>query len=122
MYPAAPVYYSNPVSAGDHISATVTRTATNTYRLDISDTTKGWSKSVTKSLTSRHASAEAIIESPTDSYPSISGGVKFTGVKFNGTNLASTNPSGLDADDRGTYTWSPGAIGSDGQSFTMTRH
>lgn len=122
MYPAAPVYYSSPVSAGDHITATVTRTATNTYRLDISDTTKGWSKSVTKSLTSQHASAEAIIESPTDSYPSISGGIKFTGVKFNGTNLASTNPSGLDADDQGTYTWSPSAVGSDGQSFTMTRH
>ena len=62
------------------------------------------------------------MESPTDSYPSISGGVKFTGVKFNGTNLASTNPSGLDADDRGTYTWIPGAIGSDGQSFTISRH
>ncbi|MEV6829183.1 G1 family glutamic endopeptidase [Amycolatopsis sp. NPDC051102] len=122
MYPAAPVYYSVSVSAGDHITATVTRTATNTYRLDLSDTTKGWSKSTTKSLTSRHASAEAIIESPTDSYPSISGGVKFTGVKFNGTNLASTSPSGLDADDRGTYTWIPGAIGSDGQSFTISRH
>ncbi|HET6709991.1 G1 family glutamic endopeptidase [Amycolatopsis sp.] len=122
MYPAAPVYYSDSVSAGDHITATVTRTATNTYRLDISDTTKGWSKSITKSLTSSHASAEAIIESPTDSYPSISGGIKFTGVKFNGTNLASTSPSGLDADDKGSYTWSPSAIGSDGQSFTMTRH
>ncbi|EOD65326.1 G1 family glutamic endopeptidase [Amycolatopsis vancoresmycina] len=122
MYPAAPVYYSVSVSAGDHITATVTRTATNTYRLDLSDTTKGWSKSTTKSLTSRHASAEAIIESPTDSYPSISGGVKFTGVKFNGTNLASTSPSGLNADDRGTYTWIPGAIGSDGQSFTISRH
>jgi hypothetical protein len=122
MYPAAPVYYSNAVSAGDHITATVTRTATNTYRLDISDTTKGWSKTITKSLTSKHASAEAIIESPTDSYPSISGGIKFTGVKFNGTNLASTSPSGLDADDKGSYTWSPSAVGSDGQSFTMTRH
>ncbi len=125
MYPAAPVYYSTssaPVSAGDKITATVTRTGTNTYRLDLADTTKGWSKSVTKSLTSKHASAEAIIESPTDSYPTISGGVKFTGVKFNGTNLASTSPSGLDADDRGTYTYSPGAIGSDGQSFTMSRH
>lgn len=122
MYPAAPVYYSVSVSAGDHITATVTRTATNTYRLDLSDTTKGWSKTTTKSLTSKHASAEAIIESPTDSYPSISGGVKFTGVKFNGTNLASTSPSGLNADDRGTYTWIPGAIGSDGQSFTISRH
>lgn len=120
MYPAAPVYYSVPVDAGDHITATVTRTATNTYRLDLSDSTKGWSKSTTKSLTSRHASAEAIIESPTDSYPSMSG-VTFTGVKFNGKSLASTNPSALDADDQGVYTWVPGAIGSDGQSFTISR-
>ena len=125
MYPAAPVYYSSssaPVSAGDKITATVTRTGTNTYKLDISDTTKGWSKTITKSLTSKHASAEAIIESPTDSYPTISGGIKFTGVKFNGTNLASTSPSGINADDRGRYTWIPGAVGSDGQSFTISRH
>jgi hypothetical protein len=122
MYPAAPVYYNVSVGAGDHITATVTRTATNTYRLDLSDTTKGWTKTTTKSLTSKHASAEAIIESPTDSYPTISGGIKFTGVKFNGTNLASTSPSGLNADDRGTNTWIPGAIGSDGQSFTISRH
>ncbi|WAL66560.1 G1 family endopeptidase [Amycolatopsis cynarae] len=122
MYPAAPVYYSNAVSAGDHITATVTRTGTNTYQLTISDTTKGWSKSVSKSLTSQHSSAEAIIESPTDSYPDISGGIKFTGVKFNGTNLASTNPSGLDADDQGIYTWSPSSIASDGTDFTMNRY
>jgi len=125
MYPAAPVYYSTssaPVSAGDKITATVTRTGTNTYRLDLSDTTKGWSKTITKTLTSKHASAEAIIESPTDSYPTISGGVKFTGVKFNGTNLGSTSPSALSADDRGTNTFIPGAIGADGQSFTIARH
>jgi hypothetical protein len=122
MYPAAPVYYNVSVGAGDKITATVTRTATNTYRLDLTDATKGWTKTTTKSLTSKHASAEAIIESPTDSYPTISGGIKFTGVKFNGTNLASTSPSGLSADDRGTNTWTPGAIGSDGQSFTISRH
>ena len=122
MYPAAPVYYNNPVSAGDQITATVTRTGTNTYQPVISDTTKGWTQTVTKSLSAKHSSAEAIIESPTDSYPAINGGVQFTGVKFNGTALASTSPSALDADDRGAYTWSPSAIASDGADFTMTRH
>jgi hypothetical protein len=122
MYPAGPVYYSNAVSAGDSFTGTVTRTGTNTYQLVISDNTKGWSKSVTKSLSSQHASAEAIIESPTDSYPNIPGGVTFTGVKFDGTALASTSPSALDADDRGAYTWSPGAVASDGTDFTLTRH
>ncbi|GAA3537033.1 G1 family endopeptidase [Amycolatopsis ultiminotia] len=125
MFPDAPVYYSTseaPVAAGDQISATVTRTGDNTYKLDISDTTKGWSKTITKSLDSKHASAEAIIESPSDSYPSIDGGVKFSGVKFDDKNLADTSPQGLDADDNGSATFSPGDIGSDGQSFTMTRH
>ncbi|KAA9157121.1 hypothetical protein FPZ12_026190 [Amycolatopsis acidicola] len=122
MYPAAPVYYDNPVSAGDQITATVTRTGTNTYQLALADTTKGWSKTTTKSLSSQHSSAEAIIESPTDSYPGIDGGVKFTGVKFDGKNLADTSPSGLDADDNGSNTWSPSAIASDGTDFTMTRH
>jgi hypothetical protein len=122
MYPAAPVYYSNPVSAGDKITATVTRTGTNTYRLDISDTTKSWTKTVTKSLPSKHASAEAIIESPTNSYPNIPGGLPFTGVKFNGANLNATIPAGLHPDARGTYTYSPSAIGSDGASFSMIPH
>lgn len=122
MYPAAPVYYSDPVGAGDEIAATVTRTGTNSYQLVISDTTQGWSETITQSLASQHSSAEAIIESPTGSYPDISGGVRFTGVKFDDTNLAATNPSAVDADDRGTGTWSPGSIASDGTDFTMTRH
>ncbi|HVV11850.1 G1 family glutamic endopeptidase [Amycolatopsis sp.] len=122
MYPAAPVYYSNPVSAGDQITATVTRTGSSSYQLTLSDTTKGWTKTTTKSLSAKHSSAEAIIESPTDSYPNISGGIKFTGVKFDGNNLADTSPSGLDADDRGSYTWSPSSIASDGTDFSMARH
>src|SRR5207248_1818104 len=65
MYPAAPVYYNNTVAAGDSITATVTRTGTNTYQLVLKDNTRGWTQTVTKSLSSRHSSAEAIIESPT---------------------------------------------------------
>ncbi|NKQ55694.1 hypothetical protein HFP15_22710 [Amycolatopsis sp. K13G38] len=122
MYPAAPVYYDNPVSAGDKITATVTRTGSSSYRLVVSDTTKGWSQTVTKSLSAKHSSAEAVIESPNGSYPTINGGVHFTGVKFDNTALAATSPSAVDADDHGTYTWSPSAIAADGNDFTMSRH
>lgn len=122
LYPAPPVYYDNPVSAGDKITATVSRTGTSTYKIAISDTTKGWTQSVTKSLSAKHSSAEAVIESPTDSYPTINGGVTFTGVEFNGAPLATASPSAVDADDRGAYTWSPSAIAADGTDFTMTRH
>jgi hypothetical protein len=121
MYPAAPVYYSNPVSAGDRITATVIRTGTNTYRLDISDSTEGWTKWVTKSLASKHSSAEAVIESPTDSYPNIPGGMRFTHVKFNDAKLSTLTPAGVAADDRGIATYRPSAIGSDGDSFSVTR-
>jgi hypothetical protein len=122
MYPEAPVYYSDPVSVGDRITATVIRTGTNTYRLDISDTTEGWTKRVTKSLASTHSSAEAVIESPTDSYPNIPGGIRFTRVKFNDAKLSTLSPTGVEADDRGTATYRPSAIGSDGASFRMIRH
>lgn len=120
MYPAAPVYYTNPVSAGDHFTATVTRSS-NSYKLTITDDTKGWTKTTTKSLSAKHSSAEAIIESPTDSYPSISGNtVKFDGVKFNGQSLSATSPQALNADDRGTGTWTPGPVS--GSSFSISRH
>ncbi|WP_409186823.1 G1 family glutamic endopeptidase [Amycolatopsis sp. VS8301801F10] len=123
MYPAAPVYYSAseaPVKAGDHITATVTRSS-NSYKLDLRNDTQGWTKTTTQSLNAKHSSAEAIIESPTDSYPAINGGVKFDGVKFDGKNLVDTSPQGLNADDGGSATWVPGPIGSDGQSFSMNR-
>ena len=64
-----------------------------------------------------------IIESPTDSYPSVSGNAfTFTGVKFDGKTLKATNPSALNADDRGSNTWIPGAISSNGTGFSITRH
>jgi len=123
MYPAAPVYYTTseaPVSAGDHLTATVTRSGDN-YRLDLTNDTQGWTKTTNQTLNAPHSSAEAIIESPTDSYPAINGGVSFDGVKFDGKNLGDTSPQALNADDGGSATWTPGAIGGDGQSFTMTR-
>ena len=73
-------------------------------------------------MSSKHASAEAIIESPADSCPNIVGGLPFTGVKFNGANLNATSRACSDADDRGTYTCSPSVIGSDDASFSMTRN
>ena len=41
MYPAAPVYYDNPVAAGDSMSASVSRSG-STYTLVLTDNTQGW--------------------------------------------------------------------------------
>lgn len=102
MYPAAPVYYSNPVSPGDHITARVGRTGTR-YTLTLSDTTRGWKKTTVKTLsTARNASVEVIMESPTGAYPNF-GQVNFTGAKVDGASLGSYSPTALDASNRGGF-------------------
>ena len=87
MYPAAPVYYNDPISTGDKFTASVTVSGTN-FTLKITDKTKGWTESVTKSSASAQKStAEAVIEAP-GGYPAIST-VSFSTVKFNGKPLGS---------------------------------
>jgi hypothetical protein len=95
VYPAAPVYYDNPVAAGDSISASVSRSGTS-YTLVLTDNTQGWSKSTTQSYNGANSSAEVIIESPTGAYPSF-GSVNFSGSTVDGTALGSYSPDLLDA-------------------------
>lgn len=117
MYPASPVYYTNAVSAGDHISASVTRTGTS-YKLVLSDTTKGWTKTTTKSYSGANASAEIIIESPTGAYPKF-GTVSFTSAKINGSNLSNFSPTLLDASNaNGQYEDHTSAVS--GGSFSIS--
>ena len=77
MYPANPVYYNDPVSAGDHITATVTTDGNGNYTLTLSDNTQGWTETTPASYQGANASAEAIIESPTAAYPNF-GSVNFS--------------------------------------------
>lgn len=87
MYPAAPVYFPDPISTGDHFTAKVTANGT-TFTLTIKDKTKGWTETVTKSMPSaQKATAEAVIEAP-GGYPDITQ-VKFKKVKFNHKKLDS---------------------------------
>ena len=50
MYPAYPVNFSNTVRPGDHFTGSVTYNGGSSYTLVLKDTTKGWSHTVTKSL------------------------------------------------------------------------
>ena len=95
VYPAAPVYYDNPVAAGDSISASVSRSGTS-YTLVLSDNTQGWSKTTTQSYNGANASAEVIIESPTGAYPAF-GSVNFSGSTVDGASLDAYSPDLLDA-------------------------
>jgi hypothetical protein len=121
MYPANPVYLSlssYPVSAGDHITASVTYAGSNKYTLKLNDTTRGWTYSTSKSLSAQRTSAEVIIESPTGAYPNF-GTLNFTSATVNGGSLGSYGPVALDPSN-GAYEARTGALGSSGTSFSET--
>ena len=121
MYPASPVYLSlssYPVSAGDQISASVTYAGSNKYTLKLTDSTRGWTYTTSKSLSAQRTSAEVIIESPTGAYPNF-GTLNFTSATVNGSSLGSFGPVALDPSN-GAYEARTGALGSSGTSFSET--
>ena len=100
MYPKFPTNYSNPVSPGDHLSASVTTTGSGSFTLTISDTTKGWTKTTNARLKSaKLSSAEVIAEAPSSSGGVLPlanfGTVGFSSATVNGSVLSSSTP-GLD--------------------------
>ncbi len=101
MYPAGPVYYNNPVYAGDQINASVTRSG-STYTLTLTDASQGWTQQVNQALGAANASAEVIIESPTGSYPQF-GSVNFFNSTIDGYQLGAWNPVLMDASNSYGY-------------------
>ncbi len=111
MYPADPVYYSNTVKPGDAMSASVTFSGTDTYTLVLTDSTQGWTQTVTKTESGLdRSSAEVITEAPSSSSGVLPlsdfGTVNYSVSTANGTSLGSQSPveivmvdnSGLDKD------------------------
>ncbi len=102
MYPANPVNFSNTVRPGDHFTGSVTYTGSNSFTLQLSDTTQRWSHTVTKTLAgAARSSAEVIAEAPCCT---LSEGilpladfriVNFSGATANGSPLGSFNPVGI---------------------------
>jgi Peptidase A4 family len=101
MYPAPPVNYDNPVAAGDVMSASVTYRGDGVFRLTLSNTTRGWTRTVSPRLPqAARGSAEVVAEAPSGT-----GGVlplaDFRSVVFSGATLdgASLTPAagGLDS-------------------------
>jgi hypothetical protein len=65
MYPNPSFSFGSTVSAGDTISASVTYAGSNKYTLKLSDVTRGWTSTTTKTLSgASRNSAEVIIEAP----------------------------------------------------------
>ena len=103
MYPAAPVYFSNAVSPGDSFSASVVDNGGGSYSVRLTDNTKGWTHTTQQYLNGDDISAEAVVESPTGSYPSFSR-LDFSGITVNGEPFSYYNPQPIDS---GQYTETP---------------
>ncbi|MFL4910419.1 G1 family glutamic endopeptidase [Streptomyces sp. MMS24-I2-30] len=111
MFPSPPVYWQDPVSEGDSMTASVTSDGAGGYTLALTDNTKGWTESVKKTVQANNVSAEAIIESPNQAYPEIDS-VRFTQVAVDGKSMDAMAPQALTS---GGYT--PGPLHNG--SFTM---
>ena len=97
MYPKYPVNFSNTVRPGDHMSASVTTNGSGSFTLTISDSTQGWTKTVSARLKSaKLASAEVIAEAPSSNGGVLPlanfGTVSFSGASANGALLTSSTP------------------------------
>jgi len=127
MFPAAPVIFANPVQPGDQISASVTFSGTETYTLVLSDSTQGWTQTITQNQPGLdRSSAEVISEAPSSSATggvlplADFGTVNYAASQANGTSLASQNPTEiLMVDASGTAEDSTSAIASNG-AFSNT--
>jgi hypothetical protein len=98
MYPADPVYFSNPVQPGDAMSASVTFSGTETYTLVLTDSTQGWTQTITENEAGlANSSAEVITEAPSSEDGPLPladfGTVNYGGSTVNGSSLGGQDPT-----------------------------
>jgi len=98
MYPADPVYFSNPVAPGDSITASVTFSGTETYTLVLTDSTQGWTQTITQNESGlARSSAEVITEAPSSSSGVLPladfGTVNYSASGANGSSLGGQSPT-----------------------------
>ena len=126
MYPAYPVNFSNTVRPGDHFTGSVSVSGSS-YTLKLSDTTRGWSHTVTKTLSgAANSSAEVIAEAPCCT---ASGGilplahfspVTFTSATVDGSAIGNFSPTQIImVNNSGTPKDSVSSL-SGGNSFKVT--
>jgi hypothetical protein len=106
MYPADPVYFSNPVAPGDSMSASVTFSGTETYTLVLTDSTQDWTQTITENESGlSRSSAEVITEAPSSESGVLPladfGTVGYGGSSANGASMSTLDPTGIIIVDSG---------------------
>ena len=98
MYPANPVYFNDPVSPGDSMSASVTFSGTDTYTLVLTDQSQGWTETETEHESGlANSSAEVITEAPSSQSGPLPladfGTINYSASSANGQSMAAQNPT-----------------------------
>jgi hypothetical protein len=124
MFPAAPVFYDNPVEPGDAMSASVVADGGGAFTLTLTDSTQGWNQTTNQtSDTAQLGSAEVITEAPSDGTVlplSDFGTVSFTDATADQTAIGNQNPSALTlVSANGVTEATPSAL-TGGNAFTVT--
>ncbi len=84
MYPANTVVINKPIAAGNKFTGTVTFNGGKSYTLTLTNVTDGWTNTVTKSLSSKDNSAEAVLEQDGPSLANF-GTLPFSNFTVNGS-------------------------------------
>jgi Peptidase A4 family len=102
FYPAYPVYFNEPVRAGDQFTGTVSYTSSQ-FTVTLTDHTQSWTQSHTQAVSgAARSSAEVIAEAPccTNSGNPLPltnfGTVSFSSALVNGAGLCTTSPVELE--------------------------
>ncbi|HEX6497696.1 MAG TPA: G1 family glutamic endopeptidase [Micromonosporaceae bacterium] len=122
FYPAQAVYLnaaSYPVASGDVVHASVAYAGASTYRVTLSDRTRGWTFTTSRTVTASQASAEVIIESPPGRYPNFHS-LTFTQITVNGRSLGNYSTVALDPSANGVFEAHTGALTGGGTAFTIS--
>jgi Peptidase A4 family len=124
MFPAAPVFYNNPVQPGDAMSASVVANGGGAFTLTLTDTTQGWNQTTNQtSGAAQLGSAEVIAEAPSNGNVlplSNFGTVSFTGATVDNTAIGNENPSALTMVSAGNVTEATPSALTGGNAFTVT--
>jgi hypothetical protein len=126
MFPAAPVFYDNPVQPGDAMSASVVANGGGAFTLTLTDSTQGWTQKTDQTLnTAQLGSAEVIAEAPSSGNGNVLplsnfGTVNFTAVTADNAPIGNENPDSLTMVAGNNVTEATPSALTGGNAFSVT--
>jgi Peptidase A4 family len=126
MFPAAPVFYNNPVAPGDAMSASVVANGNGAFTLTLTDSTQGWTQTTNQTLaTAQLGSAEVIAEAPSSGNGNVLplsnfGSVNFTNATADNAPIGNENPDSLTLVSGNNVTEATPSALTGGNAFTVT--